>query len=48
MYELLDQADIKPYPNAKSNNTNPNPYPNPNPNPNPEQNAAVINPPIQN
>ena len=48
MYELLDQADIKPYPNAKSNNTNPNPYPNPNPNPNPEQNAAVTNPPIQN
>jgi len=48
MYELLDQADIKPDPNAKSNNTNPNPNPYPNPNPNPEQNAAVTNPPIQN
>ena len=44
MYNLLDQADIKPDPNVNTNNVNQIQNPNPNPVPNPEQNAGIVNP----
>ena len=48
MYNLLDQADIKPDPNARSDNVNQFQNPNPNPVSNPEQNAGIVNPSAPN
>ena len=48
MYNLLDQADIKPDPNVNTNNVNQIQNPNANPVPNPEQNAGIVNPSAPN